>query len=177
MSFTVKDVELPLSQVPDTSSQSSDHIKGKNLHYGFKCLAPFVYMLFDVLTSCEWPKEWKCALVNPAHKSGSVRSVSNHRPISILPCLSLVLERVLFNHNDFKIRHKLRDCQHGFCRRRSTITQLLLFCDQLYVWRTIHVLTSVFQRLSIECLIISFLKVICIRLSPIFPQIIHILLG
>ena len=107
-------------------------------------------MLFDVLRSCEWPKEWKCALVNPAHKSGSVRSVSNHRPISILPCLSLVLERILFNHNDFKIRHKLVDCQHGYFRRRSRTTQLLLFCDQLYVWRTLHVLTPVFQRLSIS---------------------------
>ena len=131
MSFTVEDVELSLSQVLDTSSESFDHIKGKSFHYSFKCLAPFVYMRFDLLTSCEWPKEWKCALVIPAHKSGSVRSVNNHRSSSILPCLSLVLERIMFNHNDFKIRHKLVDCQHGFCRRRSTITHLLLFCDQL----------------------------------------------
>ena len=36
VSFTVEDVQLALSQVPDTSSQSSDDITGKVLRYGSK---------------------------------------------------------------------------------------------------------------------------------------------
>ena len=117
-------------------------------------------MLFmTVLTSCEWPKVWKCALVIPTQKSGSVGSVSYNRPISILPRLSLALERILFNHIYFKIRQKLVDCQHGFHCRRSRIIQLIAFAGRLCGMKDMNQGAACvyfdFQTHSIECLIIS----------------------
>ena len=44
-----------------------------------------------------FPRTWKIARVTPLHKRDSVHELTNYRPISILPILSKVLERHVFN--------------------------------------------------------------------------------
>ena len=41
------------------------------------------------------PTEWKAAKVTPLHKSESKLEIENYRPISALPTLSKILERVV----------------------------------------------------------------------------------
>ena len=96
-------------------------------------LAPYVHSLFRFIlrTTC-WPLFWKCAHVTPIHKKGLKTDIENYRPISILSRLSLVFERILFNYLYSKIRHKINSNQHGFQQSHSTITQLVLFIDELY---------------------------------------------
>ena len=43
-----------------------------------------------------FPFEWKQARVTPLHKKGSRNMLNNYRPISIVPAVSKVLERVLY---------------------------------------------------------------------------------
>ena len=96
-------------------------------------LAPVVSHLFTtILSEGVWPSIWKCAYVSPIHKSGSRQNVRNYRPISILPRLSLILERLIFDFIYPRLRDKLCNAQHGFRRRRSTVTQLLAHLDVLY---------------------------------------------
>ena len=76
------------------------------------------------------PDESKIAHVVPIFKSGDNALFSNYRPISVLPCFSKFLERIIYNCiinylNDFNV---LCDNQHGFRKNRS----LALFdlCDK-----------------------------------------------
>ena len=76
------------------------------------------------------PDELKIARVVPIFKSGDKALFSNYRPISVLPCFSKFLERIIYNRiinylNDFNV---LCDNQHGFRKNRS----LALFdlCDK-----------------------------------------------
>ena len=76
------------------------------------------------------PDELKIACVVPIFKSGDKVLFSNYRPISVLPCFSKFLERIIYNRiinylNDFNV---LCDNQHGFRKNRS----LALFdlCDK-----------------------------------------------
>ena len=86
------------------------------------------------MSSCMHPENWKCAILTPLFKKeGSRTSVKNYRPISILPRLSLIFKRILFNYMYSFVKQKLSDCQHGFRTRRSTITRLIAYIDKIYM--------------------------------------------
>ena len=96
-------------------------------------LAPLVTQLFEmIIKTKEWPYLWKCSTITPIYKSDDPESVENYRPISILPQLSIILEKLIFRYIYSHVRKKVCSEQHGFMRQRSTVTQLLPFLDELY---------------------------------------------
>lgn len=44
------------------------------------------------------PESLKSARVVPIFKSGNNKDASNYRPISVLPCFSKILEKLMFMH-------------------------------------------------------------------------------
>ena len=128
--------EYSLSSFDETAFLQSLNIDSRLPNSPISCselLASYVHSLFSFIlqTTC-WPLFWKCAHVTPIHKKGLKSDIENYRPISILPRLSLVFERIFFNYLYSKIRHKINSNQHGFQQGHSTITQLVLFIDELY---------------------------------------------
>ena len=96
-------------------------------------LAAHVHQLFSlILETCEWPEFWKCAFVTPIHEKESKNNVENYRPISNLPRLFLLFEQIIFNFLYSKLRYKLNSKHHGFRSGHSTITQLLVYLNELY---------------------------------------------
>ena len=74
------------------------------------------------------PEEWKKANVVPIFKKGDHSAASNYRPVSLTSIASMVMEHIissqLMRHLD--INYVLHDAQHGFRKRRSCETQILL---------------------------------------------------
>jgi Reverse transcriptase (RNA-dependent DNA polymerase) len=68
------------------------------------------------------PTSWKFAVVQPVPKPGDARSPSNYRPISLLPVMGKVMERVINQSIVSFLRHHdlLNDHQYGFLSERST---------------------------------------------------------
>ena len=96
-------------------------------------LAGFVQSFFSyIINTNEWPNFWKCAYVTPIFKKGSKSDVENYGPISIMPRLSLVLEKIIFDYLYCGHRSKLSARQHGFRCWHSTITQLLVCLHDIY---------------------------------------------
>ena len=58
---------------------------------------PLTYVINLSLKSGIVPTDWKIAKVIPLHKSGSQSTIDNYRPISVLPTLSKILERMFYN--------------------------------------------------------------------------------
>ena len=56
---------------------------------------PLAYIINLSLQSGSVPIEWKAAKIIPLFKSGSMVELDNYRPISILPVLSKILERIV----------------------------------------------------------------------------------
>ena len=77
------------------------------------------------------PTEWKCHAITPIHKSGDRSLVKNYRPISLLCCVSKVLESLIFNHISEFVISKMSVSQFGFVRRRSCVQQLLLSTNNI----------------------------------------------
>ena len=80
------------------------------------------------------PAEWKKAKVTPLHKSGPKDDPRNYRPISVLPVVSKVLERLIHNplHPGYFDGHNLLcKSQSGFRRMHSTETAVTYFADEI----------------------------------------------
>ena len=69
-----------------------------------------------------FPDKLKIPRVLPVFKSGNATSVSNYRPISILPCFSKILERIMYNrlYSFLSINNLLYEKQFGFQAGHST---------------------------------------------------------
>jgi len=73
------------------------------------------------------PSEWLNATIIPVFKKGVSGKTNNYRPISLTCVLSKIAERILsrriFGH--LQCNNILHSSQHGFCKNRSTTTNLL----------------------------------------------------
>ena len=124
--FDSVDIEKQLSQLNSIKAPGPDNLPTKILKEYAHELAPSVTTLFnDSLNEGTVPTAWKQANVIPLHKKGNKHTASNYRPISLLPVISKVLERCIYNKIIDYIIPKLTNLQHGFLRNRSTATQLL----------------------------------------------------
>ena len=79
------------------------------------------------------PNKLKIARVTPIHKAGENTDVSNYRPISVLPCFSKILERIMYNRLfDYPNKHNmLYNKQFGFQKANSTDHAIIQLADQL----------------------------------------------
>ena len=79
------------------------------------------------------PEDWKSARVIPVYKSGKRDNMENYRPISILPAISKVPEKVIFNQlylylTDNNLMSKF---QSGFRKDFFTETSITYFVDNI----------------------------------------------
>ena len=70
---------------------------------------------------------WKMSNVCPIHKKKSKNDKSNYRPISLLPILSKIFEKIIFEslYSYFIKNNLLVNCQSGFIKGDSCVSQLL----------------------------------------------------
>ena len=90
---------------------------------------PLAYIFNLSLSSGIVPDNIKIAKVIPIFKKGDTSETKNYRPISILPSLSKVLERIVFiRTTDFLNKHNIFcESQFGFRANHNT-TQAILKC-------------------------------------------------
>ena len=81
----------------------------------------------QVLETGIFPDDWKKAKVHPIFKSDERNIPSNYRPISILPAISKIIERVMHTQllEYFQAGNLLIDSQSGFRPNHSTCTALI----------------------------------------------------
>lgn len=86
----------------------------------------------SILTST-FPNAWKTALVTPLPKTNNVLELKDLRPISILPFISKILEKVVNTQlvDYIESNNLLPIAQSGFRRGRSTVTALANVVDDI----------------------------------------------
>jgi hypothetical protein len=98
--------------------------------YSLQCI---VDIINRSITTSTFPDLWKLAVVLPLPKTPNPTSENDLRPISILPCLSKILERVVCAQLTAYLEGNniLPEAQSGFRAGRSTTTALLDVTDAL----------------------------------------------
>ncbi len=117
-----------------TSSQGVDHINIKMLNL---CLPFNLHVLTHIvnysISSNSYPNLWKQAYVIPTPKVEFPSTVSHFRPISLLPTISKVLEKVVAEQmcNYFDNHNLWNPNQSGFRKQHSTATALLKITSEI----------------------------------------------
>ena len=80
-----------------------------------------------------FPDSLKIAKIIPIIKKGDIEIIENYRPISILPAISKILEKILSLqiHEYFQSKHLYYEHQYGFIKNRSTEHAALELIDRV----------------------------------------------
>ena len=138
-----------INQLPVTSA-GYDNIPSKLLKLTIEHIKKPLYKIFNYSLSIGYfPDLLKIARVVPIFKSGNSKIISNYRPISILPYISKIIEKIIYNRlcNYLNKYNLLTFSQHGLSASSSTTTALVdvmiyinaalsnkEYCIALYIW-------------------------------------------
>lgn len=94
---------------------------------------PLTHILNLSFSEGVFPDELKIAKVIPIYKSGSVDDLSNYRPVSILPAISKIFERLAYNRLSAFVNKNslLYSGQYGFRKDHSTYMAALKVVDDI----------------------------------------------
>ncbi len=123
-----------LSHLNPHKATGPDNLSAHVLKEGADALAPAMTLLFEAsLKQGKMPDEWRSARVTPLFKKGERSKAGNYRPVSLTSITCKVMEHILHSQiMDHMDRcGLLTDFQHGFRKRRSCETQLLLTVHDL----------------------------------------------
>jgi hypothetical protein len=130
---TQKDVLKIINSIK-TKAAGHDNLNIEMIQLTIDVTLPIItHIVNKSIETLTFPKCWKRALVRPIPKKSCVEQLKDLRPISILPVLSKVLEKVVLNQltkflNDNNIIPKY---QSGFRTGHGTETALLNITDDL----------------------------------------------
>ena len=126
--YEIKEI---VKKLKSKSSAGYDGISTKLLKQIINNIASPLAFIFNLsLTTGTCPDLLKLAKVIPIYKKDNPNLLTNYRPISLLPCISKILEKIIYKRlNSFLCSNKiLNSSQFGFRKHYSTdfaITKLL----------------------------------------------------
>ena len=121
-------VFLLLSKLCKSKATGLDKISARLLRESADLIANSLCSIFNrSINSGVFPDEWKCCKVIPLFKQGARSDLNNYRPISIIPVVAKVFERIIYDQiYDYLTKNGLlSDQQSGFRSLHSTVTALL----------------------------------------------------
>ena len=116
----------------NTSACGTDGLCIRTIKLCFDAIGvPLLNVVNTCLMNCDFPDVWKHSLIHPIHKSGPCSNPANFRPISLVPVMAKIVERIVQRqlYAYLSTNHLLASAQHGFRPRHSTETALLSVSD------------------------------------------------
>ena len=129
-----EEVEKIISKLKSKSSSGHDGISSKLLILIKKIIAPSLALVINQsLMTGIFPASLKIAKVIPLFKKGNEKIFGNYRPISLLPSVSKVIEKVVYTqiYDYFMINKLFYKSQYGFRTGHSTELAGLEFSDNI----------------------------------------------
>ena len=125
-----------LNSLSKSKATGLDKISGKILKAAASSIASSLTYIFNhALISSHFPSEWKVARLLPLFKKGPRNLAENYRPISILPTISKLMERIMYDqlYEYLNENSLLSDHQFGFRKFHSTASALLDCTNSWYM--------------------------------------------
>ena len=129
---TLDQLKHTLFSMPNKAASAEDDIP--LLKLAFSIIGrPLLRVINTSIVSETVPSSWKSAVVIPLHKKGDPSSASNFRPITLVPGICKIVEKLIHHQlTEYLKRHHLFSIdQHGFMEHHSTSTALLTVTDSI----------------------------------------------
>ena len=123
-----------LKDINPSKATGPDSIPGKLLKEAAAELAPALTCIFQAsIDQGRIPTDWESAKIAPVYKKGDRSQPSNYRPVSLTSICCKIIEHIIHSSVITHLENHsiLTDYQHGFRKRRSTETQLILTIQDL----------------------------------------------
>lgn len=128
------EVRSIINNLKNKTSSGKDEISNKLLKAIVEeVTAPLTLIINQSLSTGIYPDVLKIAKVRPLFKKGDKALLNNYRPISLLPTISKVFERVVYTqlYNYFNTKELLAEQQYGFRPQHSTELATIRLVDAL----------------------------------------------
>ena len=125
---TTDDILKLISSLLLNKASVLDGISCRLLKEATSIVAPSLTHIINLsITIGIFPDEWKLAIVSLVYKEGGGDDPNNYRPISVLPVISKLIERIVLDqfYEYLIVSDLLADTQSGFKLLHSTQTALL----------------------------------------------------
>ena len=129
------EVKRAVFALKNTNSTGIDGLALQYLKDSLIITLPYISTVINTSIVNElFPEIWKHAIIKAIHKSGDKDEPSNFRPISLLPVLSKILEKVIsIQLIDYLESNKLiNDSQYAYRQKLSTEDALMSITEDLY---------------------------------------------
>ena len=123
-----------LQDIEPSKSPGIDNINGKFLKDGAPHLANPITQLFNLsIKLSEFPELCKIAKLKPLYKKGNKLKPENYRPISLLPSISKIFEKIIHNQTQLYLDNNkiLYKFQSGFHKNYSTDNNLAYLTNKI----------------------------------------------
>lgn len=130
-----KEIDQIISKLSYKKAPGEDGLDNRLIKDSGDAVSTLLQHLFNLcISTCKIPNAWKTAKVSALHKKGDTRDPTNYRPISLLSTVSKIFEKLVAQQltAHFETHHLFAKEQHGFRRKRSTLTSLLMLTDNIY---------------------------------------------
>ncbi len=131
---TFEEVEKSINLLRADCSTGNDKIPTKYIKPVSEYLiSPLTHIINASIDESTFPTDWKISRICPIPKVPNPTSLAEYRPISILPVLSKVFERIILEQLTEHIQAKsiYLEMQSGFRKCHSTTTLLLKLKDNI----------------------------------------------
>ena len=130
----IEELDQAFKSLQANKSPGIDEVDINVVQSVYEIIRPLLLHIFDLsIKQGIFPNDMKIAKVTPIFKSGEKDDPGNYRPISVLPCFSKILEKIMYNRlyeyltkNDILYKK-----QFGFQRKHSTEHALLGLIDEI----------------------------------------------
>jgi hypothetical protein len=130
----LSELRTAFSSLKSKKSEGFDKISVDIVKSVFDVIEPSLFHIFNLsLKSGIVPDKLKIARITPIFKSGDKSNILNYRPISILPCFSKLLERIMYHrlYNHLTENDMLYCKQFGFKNKHSTEHAVVELSNQI----------------------------------------------
>ena len=134
ITLSVSEVSNIIQNLDKSKATGPDQVHNTLLIAASSIIAEPLTILFNrSLSESKFPAIWKVSHVSPLHKKGPKEFCNNYRPISLLSCISKVLEKCIHKHvyNFLQYNNIITQSQSGFIPGDSTVNQLICIYNEL----------------------------------------------
>jgi len=131
---TNADVMMLLLQLDDSKALGTKDIPIPTLKIAAPVIVPYIVNIFNLsLQTGNFPNALKLAKVIPIFKTGSKLLVTNYRPISLLPVLSKIFEKIVHKQlfEFLELNSVIYESQFGFQKNKSTLHSLIEIIENI----------------------------------------------
>lgn len=130
--FSTNDLLSIISNMDKNQSSSPDGIPAIFfINTAPNIVLPLSLIFKKALNEMIYPNAFKISFLCPIHKSGDIGNIANYRPISIIPAIAKIFDKLLYQHLLSKTSALISSHQHGIRSGKSTATNLIEFINYL----------------------------------------------